>query len=555
MKDMILTPWKRLLSLLDLERRDVRQVVYYAIFAGLVSLTLPLGIQAIINLIQGAQVSTSWIILVILVTLGVGFQGLLQYMQIRILENIQQKIFMRSSFEFIYRMPKIKIEELKNYYPPELANRFFDTITVQKNVAKILLDFPAASLQILFGLILLSFYHPFFIIYGILLIVILYVVFRITFSEGLKTSLEESNAKYKVAHWIQEVARSLISFKLSGKTTMAMKKNDVLTATYLNHREGHFKILKLQFIQMIGFKVLVTAGLLVIGGLLVLNQQMNIGQFVAAEIIILLVINSVEKVIYGLEGFYDILTSLEKIGQVVDKELETQEGIDPFHELHDLTMDLEGVSYKTPDGFKILKNVNLFLKSKDRIYLSGKSGSGKTTLLKIISGILTPTGGSMYVNDISMKGVLPNKYRAHVGQVLPEQTPFEATIQENITFGNPEISHQELQDLLRNLGLLEFVKKQSKGVNTIINPEGQKIPQTIAKRILIARAVIHNPKLLILKDVFENFESNEVEKLMKFLTHPDRPWALIISSHSESWKKYCTKEISLVNGESITKSL
>ncbi len=552
---MILTPWKRLVDLLKMDKRDVRQVIYYAVFAGLVSLTLPLGIQAIINLIQGAQVSTSWIILVVLVTLGVAFQGTLQIMQIRILENIQQKIFMRSSFEFSYRIPKIKTEKLRNYYPPELANRFFDTITVQKNVAKLLLDFPAAFLQIIFGLILLSFYHPFFIFYGILLIIMIYIVFKITFSQGLATSLNESKAKYKVAHWLQEVARCLISFKLSGDTSMAMRKNDDLTSLYLEEREGHFKILKLQFIQMIGFKVLVTAGLLVIGGLLVLNQQMNIGQFVAAEIIILLVINSVEKMIYGLEGFYDILTSLEKIGQVVDKKLEPQEGMDPFEERDDLDIDLENVWYKTPENYTILKEVSLKILFKEKIFLRGKAGSGKTTLLKIISGLIKPTEGSIFVNNISMKGVWPNRYRAQIGQVLPEQTPFEGTILENITLGSTNVSHQYLQKILANLGLQEFIKKQPKGLETLMHPEGKQISQTISKKILIARAIIHNPKLLILKDVFDNFEKEEAEQLMAFLASPERPWTLIVSSQNPIWTKYCDREISLNDGTITAKKL
>ena len=326
MTKTILTSWQRLIGLLKLDKKDIRQVFYYAIFAGLVNLSLPLGIQAIINLLQGAQISSSWIVLVILVTLGVAFVGLLQLMQMRIIENVQQKIFTRSSFEFAYRFPKIKMSELRSYYPPELANRFFDTLTVQKGLSKILIDFPAAILQIIFGLMLLSFYHPFFIIYGMLLILLIYIVFKFSAQRGLDTSLDESKQKYKVAHWIQEVARSILSFKLSGKTTLALQKNDELVSNYLDAREGHFKVLVQQFIKLIGFKILVTAGLLVIGGFLVLNQEMNIGQFVAAEIIILLVINSVEKLILGLESFYDVLTSIEKIGQVVDKELEAQDG-------------------------------------------------------------------------------------------------------------------------------------------------------------------------------------------------------------------------------------
>lgn len=205
----ILTTWQRLLRLLRLDKRDVFQVFYYAIFAGVVNLSLPLGIQAIINLIQGAQISTSWIVLVVLVTLGVAFGGVLQLMQIRIIENLQQKIFTRSSFEFAYRFPKIKMSQLVNYYPPELANRFFDTLTVQKGLSKILIDFPAALLQIIFGLLLLSFYHPFFIIYGILLLILIYIVFKFTAQRGLDTSLDESKSKYMVAHWLQEVARSM----------------------------------------------------------------------------------------------------------------------------------------------------------------------------------------------------------------------------------------------------------------------------------------------------------------------------------------------------------
>lgn len=542
-----MTPWQRFIGLLQIDKKDIKQIFFYAVFAGLVALSLPLGIQAIINLIQGAQISTSWIVLVLLVTLGVAFQGGLQYMQIRILENIQQKIFTRSSFEFAYRFPKIKISELRDYYPPELANRFFDTLTVQKGLSKILIDFPAAVLQIVFGITLLSFYHPFFIIYGLLLILLIFFVFRYTARKGLQTSLEESKNKYKVAHWIQEIARALISFKLSGSTQLAMKRNDALTTEYLKARENHFKILILQFMQMIGFKILVTAGLLIIGGLLVLNQQMNIGQFVAAEIIILLVIGSVEKLIVGLETFYDVLTSLEKIGQVVDRDLELQEGVDPFLSKQPLKVELEGVKYQTPNGKVILENINLCVNEGDRILLDGASGSGKTTLLKLLSGLIDPTAGTIYANDSSLKGVAPNKYRNIVGQLLPEQQPFEGTILANITFGDESISLDRLNDVLKNLGLLPFIKQQANGLQAMLYPEGQQIPFTIAKRILLARAIVHEPKLLLLKDPLEHFESEEAQQIINYLMSDEQPWALIVSSRNNQWKNVTKNTIRLEN--------
>lgn len=550
MAKQILTSWQRLVNLLKLDRKDVLQVFYYAIFSGLVGLSLPLGIQAIINLIQGAQVSTSWIILVILVTLGVAFSGVLQLMQIRIIENIQQKIFTRSSFEFTYRFPKIKMSELRNYYPPELANRFFDTLNIQKGVSKLLIDFPTALLQIVFGLLLLSLYHPFFIVYGVLLLGLIYVVFKYTISRGLETSLAESKQKYKVAHWIQEVARCIVSFKLSGKTSHALQKNDYLVSGYLEARESHFRILVLQFIQMIGFKILVTAGLLIIGGLLVLNQEMNIGQFVAAEIIILLVISSVEKLIVGLESFYDVLTALEKLGQVVDKEVETDQKDLELFEQEDFKMDLENIVYNVPKtDINILSGLSMSIEKKDRILITGANGSGKSTLLHLISGLIEPTRGSIYVNGVRLKSENLNHFRSKIGQSLKLETPFEGTLKENITFGNPEITKEDILWVLDVTGLSKVVKDMEDGIDTVIFPEGKQISYTVAKKIVLARSLVKRPKLLVLRDPLDQFDEDETTRIMDFLTDPAQPWSLVVVSDDKKWVNKCGRILTIENGK------
>jgi ABC-type bacteriocin/lantibiotic exporter with double-glycine peptidase domain len=549
MENKQLTPWQRFIGLLRLEKRDIFQIFYYAIFGGIVALSLPLGIQAIINLIQGAQISTSWVVLVIVVTIGVIFSGALQLMQLRIIETIQQRIFTRASFELSYRFPKIKMSELRNYYPPELANRFFDTLTIQKGLSKILIDVPTAILQILFALILLSFYHPFFIIFGILLLLLIYVVFKFTAQKGLETSLIESKIKYKVAHWIQEIARTVVSFKLSGNTNLAMSKNDVLVNKYLEARENHFKILILQFSQMIGFKVIVTASLLLIGGALVLSQEMNIGQFVAAEIIILLVIQSVEKLIIGLESFYDVLTSIEKIGQVVDKEIEPQEGERPLFK-NGLIVELDNVSYGVKDREKhIIKNISLTLKPKDRVLVTGESGAGKSSLLRLLSGVIEPTAGNIYINNLSLNSLHLNHYRSQLGLSLSEETPFEGSIRENLIFGNDKIKDDTIFEILDIVGLSQFLKEQPNGLDTVLYPEGKQMSFTIAKKIILARAVIKQPKIMILEDPLDQFNLEETVKIINYLTDPNRPWSLIVVSSKKSWRTTCNKIITLEKGE------
>jgi ABC-type bacteriocin/lantibiotic exporter with double-glycine peptidase domain len=296
---------------------------------------------------------------------------------------------------------------------------------------------------------------------------------------------------------------------------------------------------------MIGFKVLVTAGLLLIGGLLVLNQEMNIGQFVAAEIIILLVINSVEKLITGIESFYDVLTSLEKIGEVVDKELESQEGTDPFEFKSTASISFDRIAFTDMNGNLILDSLSLDLAPTDRLYVDGPSGSGKTTLLKLLSGLIETTEGAIYINDYNFKGMRINAYRSHVGQVIPEQMPFEGTILENITFGNKDIPIDTVNRVIKDIGLQKFVRSQAKGIDSPIFSQGQSIPHTVSKRLLLARSIVHDPKILLLKDALEHFEPQEARDLMEYLAHRDRPWLLIASGQNEDWKSVCNKTLNL----------
>lgn len=548
-----MTPAQRFLNLLKLDKRDVYQIFFYALFAGLISMSLPLGIQAIINFIQSGRVSVSWIVLIVIVVAGVALVGILSLMQLRITENLQQKIFVRSSFEFAYRLPKIRFDELyNNVYPPELANRCFDTLTIQKGVSKLLIDFSAALLQIGFGIILLSLYHPFFILFGLLLIGLLYLIFRFSYKPGLETSLKESKYKYRVADWLQEIARNNSSFRAMLNFNFALSKTDDLVGGYLSYREKHFGIIRRQFIQLIVFKIIITAGLLLIGGFLVLNQQMNIGQFVAAEIIILLVINSVEKIILGLESFYDVLTAVEKIGEVADMDMEDEPQGKEILKERGITIEADAIRFRYHGAEKdTLKNISLTITPGEKILLMGNNGAGKTTLIRVLSGLLQPTAGTLSLNDGTFDKIDTAAYRAKIGCIIQGETPFEGTILENITFNNPDIKSDDLRWAIEAVQLTQFIKSLPEGLNTRITPEAKQLSSSNAKKILLARSIVHKPCVLFYEDPTDRMDPEASTALIDFIFSKENPWTVIVSSDNLYWKAKSTRQIIMEKGKII----
>lgn len=553
MKDKERTSVNRLWLLMKPDSRDIGNIYIYSFFNGLVTLSLPLGIQAIINLIQGGQVNTSWIVLIIFVLLGIIFSGVMQIFQLRLTENIQQKIFARAAFEFAYRIPKITMEELYRKYAPELMNRFFDTVSIQKGLSKLLLDTSSSLLQVIFGLILLSLYHPFFIIFSFTLVLLLYVIFWFTAPIGLKTSLKESYHKYKVAYWLEEIARTANTFKLAGYTNLPLKRLDIHVDNYLDERENHFKVLMTQYSLLIVFKVIVAAGLLVLGGILVMEQHMNIGQFVAAEIIIILIINSVEKLILSLDSIYDLLTSIDKISEVVELEIEENTGEEFNKELliksKGFEIDIKDLNFTYPDYNKpSINSLTLHINAGERVLISGKSGSGKSSLIQLMAGLYKVDSGLITFNGSNINNIKPDDIRSLIGDCLSQEQLFYGSILENITMGRNNATIDNVRWAIKNLLLEDFINHTTNGIETIIKSEGKNLPKSVVKKLLLARCIVDKPKLILLEEPFGEIEASESKEIIEFLTTAENNWTIVAVSQASELRKYIDKEIILENG-------
>ena len=549
-QNIFANPIRRILQVIKLEKNEITSVYFYAILSGLIQLSLPLGIQSIISFVLGGAISTSLVVLIVLVVLGVFLNGLLQVNQMRLIEKVQQKIFVRYSFEFAERIPKLNLQSVDSYYLPELVNRFFDTVALQKGISKLLLDIPAATIQILFGLILLSFYHPVFIFFGLVLILVISLILRLTSAKGMESSLRESDYKYAVAGWLEEMARVVKSFKFSRSTSLNISKTDKLVSGYLTHRTTHFRVLLFQYWSLVGFKVAITASMLIVGSILLVNQQLNIGQFIAAEIVILLVIGSIEKLIINLDTVYDVLTSVEKLGKLTDKPLEQDGTIELVEENKGLSIEMNGVNFKySKEGSPVLNKIKILVNSNEKVCIMGATGSGKSTLLRLMSGAYNDFEGTILIDNLPITNYQLDSLRKQTGILLSTQDIFLGTLLENINMGCDDISAKDILLMADKTGLKTFMAELKDGLNTQLDPVGKSLSRNIIQKILLLRALVDNPRLVLLEDPLEGLNDPIRQKVIDYLMTETKGQTIVISSNDENIAAKCSKVIFLKNGE------
>jgi ABC-type bacteriocin/lantibiotic exporter with double-glycine peptidase domain len=498
-----LSPFQRIWHLVGSERKNIRFLYIYAILSGAISLIIPLGIQAIIGLVLAGKLSSSWFILIVLITLAILLSGLTGLAQLSILESIQSKLFVRTAFNFSEKLASAS-RYLKKYPSlVELSEKFLDIITVQKSFSKLLLSFTTSLLEIVFGIILLVIYHPAFLIFGLSLLILVAIVLKATYRRGIESARAESNYKFKTAFWLSEIAQNRVTFNLKKAQGFHLQKADEYLRGYVSSRQSHFKILYNQAAIAIGIKVVLTMAMLFLGSFLLVREDISLGQFLASEILIISLVDSVGKLVISVESLYDAGIALEKLGSVTDATLDDDLSLSTLTNVDASAPEVTITDRKS--GHPVVN-----IKPGQKVGICGLPGTGRTRILKTIIGEIQSEYNAQ-LNHIPVENISGECLGTITGICLQGSNIFEGTLAQNIVLSN-EPDMKELTTLSQILNLHGFISSLPGGFNHLFETESG-IPNNIAKKIPLARALYQSPPLILIDDVWSVFTREELEKI------------------------------------------
>jgi putative ABC transport system ATP-binding protein len=540
------SPSRRLLDLLALERESLGVIAIYAVAVGIVSLAAPLGVQAMVSAIAFGGLRQPLAVLSLLVVGALGFAALLRALQWSVAERIQERIFVRTAFDVTRKLSHVRPSALDGAHPREFVNRFFDVVTIQKGASTLLIDGVYIVLQAFVGAVVLAFYHSFLLAYAILLIAAVTIVTLPLGRVGVRTAVAESASKYAVVAWFEEMASHATAFRSLEGEVFATERAKELTARYLLARRAHFRFVFRQGVAFFTLQALATAALLGVGGLLVLEGQITVGQLVAAELIVTSTTGAFAKFGKYLESYYDLLAALDKVGYLTDIQLEraTGEGLPASSNITGAALVARHVALEV-GGRAVLVDVSLEVQHGERVALFGSNGAGKSAFLDVLWGIEEPTAGTVELFGVPLSELDVRRLRDDVMLARGAEL-FDGSIADNVRVGRVDLDANELRAALETVGLWEEIARLPGGLNAQVRGSGLSDGQV--RRVLLARAIARRPRVLLIDGVLDGIDTVSRDAVARGILAADAPWAVVLATHDASIAELATRTCTLAAG-------
>lgn len=528
-----LSPQRRLWELLRPERQDLLRVVAFAVGVGLLGLATPVAVQALVNSVAMGGLPQPLVVLALMLLVFLGFSGALRVLQYWLVEILQRRLFARIAADLAWRLPRVTQEVHDRAHGAELVNRFFEVITVQKAGASLLLEGVATVLAAAIGLVVLAFYHPLLLAFDVVLVLLMFVVVVILGRGATDTAIAESRAKYSVAAWLEGIARSKLAFRFDEGPAQAGERTDLLTHAWLHARSRHFRVLLRQNIAAAALFAIAGTALLGIGGLLVMDGQLTLGQLVAAELIVSSVLSSFSKFGKQLESYYDLLAASDKLGHLLDLPTERQTGtaMPAAHGSGAIAVTVREVHFAHEGAEPLFAGLSLEVAPGERLAVLGGHGSGKGTLAELLVGLRTPSRGSIALDGSDLRDLRLEDVRRRIAMV-GEPEVVDDTIHENVRLGRPDVGHEQVTGALAATGILDELRVLPDGLQTRLVPGGAPLSGSQARRLMLARAIAGAPRLLVVDSTLDDLDADVLADAMHAILDPARRWTTVLLTRS-----------------------
>lgn len=538
------SPFSRLRGWMATERTDIWVVVIYSIAIGILSLVVPIATQSLVNTIAFGTLLQPLVVLALLVFLGLICAAILKVLRSHVVEVMQRRIFVRVSADSMERLLRVRIQAYDDDHGPELVNRFFEVVTLQKGGATLLVEGLEVLMTTMIGMVLLAVYHPVLLIFAVLIFVSVLVTLFPLGIGAVRTAIQESKAKYALAAWLQELARHPSTFKSLPGASFAIERSNLLVGDYVRYRRAHWRVLIRQIIGSQMMQAIGTAGVLGAGGWLVMERQLTLGQLVAAELVVAASLASFSKFGKQLETYYDLLAAIDKLGYLTDLPTEAS-GDESVAAGKSASIELRQISFSHHPGQPLIQNLNLLIPAGSRFGITGESSSGKSTLVDLIYGFREPSSGTLLFDQSDYRNLKLYDLRGQIALVRGIEI-FHGTVEENIRLGITDLDSAELRKILGTVGLLATVESLPEGLQTELTTGGRPLTPGQSYRLMLARALALRPRVLILDEILDRMEDGpQLDSLLQALIHPDNSWTLVVVSRSQNVLKHCLHTIEL----------
>jgi putative ABC transport system ATP-binding protein len=542
-----ISPQSRLIGLLRAERSDLWVIVIYSIAIGVLSLGVPIAVQSLVNNVGFGSLLQPIVVLTFLLLGALALSGGLKALQIRVLEYIQRRVFVKVAIELAQRLPRAKASAFDGSHGPELVNRFFDVLTVQKSGATLLLDGLSVVLQGTIGMLLLAFYHPLLLAFDVVLLAALLFIVLVLGRRGPATSIAESRSKYAVAAWLEELARHPHAFKAGGAQEYAIERADQLARRWVHNRKRHFGVVYRQTIGALILQALAAALLLGLGGWLVIERQLTLGQLVAAELVVGSVLAAASKLGKQLESYYDLLAAMDKLGHLFDLELEPEGGGSAPRGPGGVAVRVRHLGFGYSEHNPVIDHLDFDLEPGERLAVVGRNGSGKSTLVDLLYGMRPPHHGSIEIDGVDVREISVEELRTIVAVVRGIEL-FSGSISDNVRLGRHHVSTADVRWALKTVGLWEDVLALPDGLDAQLQTGGSPLSLGQIRRLMLARAIASRPRLLVLDEAVDGIDGEAWDVVLAALLGGSQPWTVLCATHNAAVRERCGRELRLSDG-------